>query len=86
VKPGLESQIDTPRVYRQEQLPRALPWETVQALLQSIPLDTPLGQRDHAMLSLMATYGLRSCEVVALTLEDISVEGRADSDPSNQNR
>lgn len=71
VKPSLESQIDTPRVYRQEQLPRALPWETVQALLQSIPLDTPLGQRDHAMLSLMATYGLRSCEVVALTLDDI---------------
>src|SRR5262249_6318770 len=71
VKPGLESQIDTPRLYRQEQLPRALPWETVQAFLQSIPRDTPRGRRDHAMFFLMAAYGLRSCEVVALTLDDI---------------
>ncbi len=71
VKPGLESQIDTPRLYRQEQLPRALPWETVQSFLQSIPRDTRRGRRDHAMFFLMATYGLRSCEVAALTLDDI---------------
>lgn len=71
VKPGLESQIDTPRLYRQEQLPRSLPWETVQAFLQSIPRDTPRGRRDHAMFFLIATYGLRSCEVTALTLDDI---------------
>src|SRR5215510_4200734 len=45
VTPGLDSQIDTPRLYRQEQLPRALPWETVQAFLQSIPRDTPRGRR-----------------------------------------
>lgn len=70
-KPGLESQIDTPRLYRQEQLPYALPWDTVQAFLQSIPRDTAQGRRDHAMFFLMATYGLRSCEVVALTLDDI---------------
>jgi integrase/recombinase XerD len=71
VKPGLESQIDTPRLYRQEQLPRALPWETVRAFLQSIPRNNPLGRRDHAMFFLMATYGLRSCEIVALTLDDL---------------
>jgi integrase/recombinase XerD len=33
---GLASQIDRPRVYRLEQLPRALPWHTVQAFLESI--------------------------------------------------
>lgn len=71
VTSGLESQIDTPRLYRQEQLPRALPWETVQAFLQSIPRETSRGRRDHAMFFLMATYGLRSCEVAALTLDDI---------------
>ena len=32
---GLDSQIDTPRVYRQEQLPRALRWDTVRALLET---------------------------------------------------
>ena len=32
----LHQQIDTPRVYRGERLPRAIPWEQVQALLASI--------------------------------------------------
>jgi integrase len=63
VTPGLDSQIDTPRLYRQEQLPRALPWETVQALLQSIPRNNLMGRRDHAILFLMATYGLRASQL-----------------------
>ena len=69
---GLDSQIDTPRVYRQEHLPRALPWETVRALLHSIDRTTTLGRRDYAMLLLIATYGLRSSEIVALTLDDFA--------------
>jgi len=68
---GLEGQIDTPRVYRQERLPRALPWATVQAFLHSIDINTAIGKRDYAMFSLMATYGLRACDVVALKLADI---------------
>ncbi|MDA2927853.1 site-specific integrase [Acidobacteria bacterium AH-259-G07] len=68
---GLDSQIDTPRLYRFEQLPRALSWETVRAFLHSIDRTKPLGLRDHTMFFLMATYGLRPCEIVALTLEDI---------------
>ena len=68
---GLDRQIDTPRVYRQEKLPRALPWDTVQRLLKSIDRSRPMGKRDYAMLLLIATYGLRASEVVALKLEDI---------------
>ena len=68
---GLENQIDTPRVYRQEKLPRALPWETVQAFLGSIDRNTAMGKRDYAMFSLIATYGLRACDVVALQLDGI---------------
>jgi len=68
---GLDARIDTPRVYRGERLPRALPWETVQAFLHSIDRSTPMGRRDYAMFLLVVTYGLRSCEVVSLTLEDI---------------
>lgn len=71
IPPGLETQIDTPRVYRGEQLPRALPWETVRALLKAIDRTTPMGLRDYAMFLLIATYGLRACEVVALKLEDV---------------
>lgn len=68
---GVDRHIDTPRVYRQEQLPRALPWESVRALLASIDRTTALGRRDYAMLLLIATYGLRASEVVALTLDHI---------------
>jgi site-specific recombinase XerD len=68
---GLDTTIDTPRLYRLEQLPRALPWDTVQVLLQAIDRHTPVGLRDYTMLFLIATYGLRVSEIAALTLDDI---------------
>lgn len=68
---GLADQIDKPRLYRFEKLPRSLPWETVCALLRSIDRTSAKGLRDYAMFLLMATYGLRSSEVAALTLDDI---------------
>lgn len=71
IPPGLETQIDTPRVYRGEQLPRALPWEIVRALLKAIDRTTPMGLRDYAMFLLIATYGLRACEVVTLTFDEV---------------
>jgi site-specific recombinase XerD len=72
VPPGLEKQIDTPRLYRLEQLPRALPWSTVIELLKSLDLTSDIGLRDYAMFLLIATYGLRASEVVELTLDDVA--------------
>ncbi len=69
--PGLDLQIDTPRCYRQEQLPRALPWATVRAFLAAIDRTTPLGLRDYTIFFLIATYGLRASEIVTLTLDAI---------------
>ncbi|MDA0232840.1 MAG: tyrosine-type recombinase/integrase [Chloroflexi bacterium] len=69
--PGLADTIDTPRVYRHEQLPRSLPWPTVMAFLESIDRETSVGLRDYTMLLLIAAYGLRISEVAALTLDDI---------------
>jgi integrase/recombinase XerD len=43
----------------------------VQAFLSSIDRNSAIGKRDYAMFSLMTTYGLRACDVVALTLNDI---------------
>ena len=71
VRTGLDRQIDTPRLYRLEQLPRSLPWDTVTALLKSIDTKSAMGLRDYAMFLLIATYGLRASEVVALSLDDI---------------
>ena len=68
---GLDVSIDTPRLYRGEQLPRSLPWPTVQAFLAAIDRSTPKGRRDYAMFVLVATYGLRTSEVAALRLDDI---------------
>ena len=73
---SLHLQIDTPRVYRGEQLPRALPWHQVQEFLRSIDRSEPIGQRDFAMLYLTAAYGLRSGELVQLTLDDIDWQRR----------
>lgn len=64
-------QIDTPRVYRQERLPRAWSWDQVQALLRSIRPSDSQGWRDRTLLYLAAAYGLRSSELVHLTLEDL---------------
>jgi site-specific recombinase XerD len=71
VKPGLDQHIDTPRLYRGEQLPRSLPWDSVQTLLGSIDRTTVMGMRDYAIFLLMATYGLRASEIVTLKLDDI---------------
>jgi integrase len=67
----LHQRIDTPRVYRLEQLPQALPWKQVVALLRSIDRSTSAGLRDFTLLYLAARYGLRSSELVRLTLDDI---------------
>lgn len=71
VAPGADLCIDTPRLYRGELLPYALPWETVQAFLAAIDRTTPKGRRDYAMFVLIATYGLRISEVAGLSLDDI---------------
>lgn len=64
-------EIDTPRTYRAEQPPRALPWAQVTALLHSIDRSSKAGWRDAAVLHLMAYYGLRASEIAALRLDAI---------------
>jgi len=66
--------LDTPRTYRDELPPRAMPWDTVLALLASIDRDSRSGWRDLCILHLMAYYGLRPSEVVALRLDSIDWE------------
>jgi len=67
----LYAEIDGPRVFRLEQLPRSLSRQVVEDFLRSIDQSTRRGIRDYTIFYLMSTYGLRTCEVVALTLDDI---------------
>lgn len=55
-------------------IPRAIAPEHVQAVFAHCPRDTPLGRRDYAILILLARLGLRSGEIVALTLDSIDWE------------
>ena len=73
---GLDAQIESPRIYRGERLPRALAWETVRTFLRSIDRTTSKGRRDYAMFVLIATYGLRASEVRTLDLDDVGWRSR----------
>ena len=66
--------IDTPRTYRGEQPPRAMPWPLVLRLLRSIDRTSKAGWRDYAILHLMAHYGLRPSELVALEVDSVDFE------------
>jgi integrase/recombinase XerD len=81
---GLSGQIDTPRVYRLERLPRALPWNTVCEFLRSIDRSCTSGLRDYAIFLLIVTYGLRGCDIAGLKLSD--VDWRAGKIQVNQSK
>jgi site-specific recombinase XerD len=57
--------------WRQSSVPKYLPREQVERVLQACDLDTSTGRRNHALLLLLARLGLRAGEVVALELDDI---------------
>lgn len=57
--------------YRLSSLPTALEPDQVEAMLGSCNRETATGRRDYSVLVLLAMLGLRSCEVVHLTLDDI---------------
>lgn len=52
-------------------LPKFLEPEQVELLLASCDRGSSMGCRDYAILVLMARLGLRACEVVSLTIDDI---------------
>jgi integrase/recombinase XerD len=57
--------------WRLSELPKSLTPEQVERVLASCDPRTTLGQRDYAILLLLARLGLRAGEVVALTLDDL---------------
>jgi len=57
--------------HRLARLPKHIPWEEVQQLLDSCDLRTAVGLRDHAILLLLSRLGLRAGEVAALELGDL---------------
>ena len=68
--------LDTPRTYRGELPPQAVPWPMVKALLASIDRQSKAGWRDACILHLASHYGLRPSEVVALRVDSIDWDAR----------
>lgn len=64
--------IDGPRLFQHEGLPVGPSWRDVQRLIASTIGDSARDIRDHAILILLAVYGLRSGEVAQMRLEDVS--------------
>jgi integrase/recombinase XerD len=59
------------RRYRYASLPKGIDDLALETVLDSIPRDTPVGDRDYAILMLMVAYGLRGVSAAALLLDDL---------------
>jgi len=71
IRTDLSAVIAIPRIYRHERCPRFLNRAEIEHVLDSIDRSSAMGKRGYAMLLLLATYGLRSAELVHLNLDDI---------------
>ena len=72
---GIAAVIESPRLYSHEGIPEGPRWEVVQRLLDSTRGDRPADIRAHAIVILLAVYGLRRGEVAGLTLDDLDWVG-----------
>jgi site-specific recombinase XerD len=70
----LASSVPTVADWKMSELPKSIEPEEVERLLRNCDRRTALGQRDYAVLILLARLGLRAGEVVALKLDDIDWE------------
>lgn len=74
ISTDLAATIPTVANWRCATLPNWIPSEDVERLLNSCDQSTITGQRDYTILLLLARLGLRSGEVINMTLDDIDWE------------
>jgi integrase/recombinase XerD len=74
IKLDLAAAVPTVANWSMTSIPRAIPLAQVDQLLASIDRHSAIGQRDYAILLLLARLGLRSSEVLLLELDDIDWE------------
>jgi site-specific recombinase XerD len=72
LRQDLATAVVGPRIRVGTRPPRALPWADIQRMLRAVPRRRPVDLRDHAMLLLLASYGMGSSEAASLRLEDIN--------------
>ena len=73
-RPGIAGCIMPPLVYPDRPVPKGFDRDEVERLLATTEGSTPADVRDRAVLTILATCGLRAGEVGALRVEDIDWE------------
>ena len=71
---GLDGAVPKVAMWRLASLPRYLPAEQVNRIIEAADQDTPTGLRDKAALLLLARLGLRAGDIRALSIGDIDWE------------
>jgi site-specific recombinase XerD len=71
-EPGLDDAIPTIAEWRLSSLPRYLPGEEIEQIIDSCDTTVSLGIRDRAVLLLLARLGLRAGDVAGLQVTDIN--------------
>lgn len=71
IKTDLVAAVPTVAHWSMAGIPRSIPREQVEMVLSNCNRQTAIGQRDYAILLLLARLGLRAGEIVSLKLEDI---------------
>jgi site-specific recombinase XerD len=71
IRQRLDHAVPTLRTYKLARVPRGLTEAQAHAVLESVERTTDVGRRDHAILTLLHTYGVRGGQVRALRLDDI---------------
>lgn len=74
INAGLIESVPTVASWAMTGIPRAISQQHIQAVLASCNRHCAIGRRDYAILMLLVYLGLRSGEVVALTLDSIDWE------------
>jgi site-specific recombinase XerD len=74
VSTDLAACVPTIATWSLSTVPKFLPADQIQRILDTCERDTAVGKRNYAILLLLARLGLRAGEVVALTLDDIDWE------------
>jgi len=71
IREPLDLAVPTLRTYKLASVPHGLSDAQAQQVLKCIDRKTEVGRRDHAIVQLLYTYGVRGCQVRALRLEHI---------------
>jgi site-specific recombinase XerD len=74
IRYDLASQLSSPRRYVDATVPPILTPEEIERVVAAVDCRAPTGLRDRAVLVLLAVYGVRSGEIVALRIDDVDWE------------